>query len=341
MSESAAEVIKTEDPVSLDLLHAVQRSVKHVIGVERQAIRLQRRPSPYRSSFNLEEITVFLDNGDRLDLIFKDLSWNTLLEGGKRLKPDFILAPGREIEVYRNVLTKASFGTARLYGYDIDPEIGRHWLILEKVPGRELYQVGDLEKWVDVGRWLARFHDHFAKSPATLYGNPSLLIYDDCFYQEWMRRAKCFFSATETEYKQLESLSAPYERVTKRLLGMQQTFVHGEFYASNILVGVDDRKRICPVDWEKSGIGPPLIDLAALVTGWDQDQASAIAEGYWSSSLTRAGFSCEDTFIESLKYCQFYLAIQWIGWFGRRAPFVSHARDWFSEAVRIADDLSL
>jgi aminoglycoside phosphotransferase len=340
MSKAAVEIIPNEASDSSDLIGAIERSLKDVFGVGRQAIRIERQPSPYRSSFNLEDITVFLDNGESVNIIFKDLSWNTILEGGKRLKPEFIYNPQREIDVYLKVLTKGSFGTAKLYGYDIDPENGRYWLILEKVPGRELYQVGELEKWIKVARWLARFHGYFVDKTGTLSSDVSLLKYDESFYREWMHRAKNYHSSTDNESRQLERLSKQYERVTKRLLDMRQTFIHGEFYASNILVSAEE--RICPIDWERSGVGPPLIDLAALVTGWGQDEAMAIAKGYYSSLLTsQQGFSSEEAFFEALKCCQFYLAIQWIGWFGRRAPFVSHARNWFSEAVKIADDLSL
>ena len=34
------------------------------------------------------------------------------------------------------------------------------------------------------------------------------------------------------------------------------TFIHGEFYASNVLVNITGGKlRVCPVDWELAGWG--------------------------------------------------------------------------------------
>ena len=57
---------------------------------------------------------------------------------------------------------------------------------------------------------------------------------------------------------------------TERLLALPVGFIHGELYPSNVLVG-ERTGRICAVDWEMAGIGPLLLDLAALTSGaWTQ-----------------------------------------------------------------------
>ncbi len=61
------------------------------------------------------------------------------------------------------------------------------------------------------------------------------------------------------------ALASAHERALARLAGLPAVFVHGEFYASNILVSPG---RVCPVDWEMAGIGPGVLDLAALATAW-------------------------------------------------------------------------
>src|SRR5947208_13628632 len=109
MNEAVTKVLRAEEGNTSDLRAALERSLNDFFGTGVQIIRFERQPSVYRSSFNLEELTIQLDNGKSLSLVFKDLSWNTLLEGGRRLKPKFIYDPRREIDVYRNILPQRSF----------------------------------------------------------------------------------------------------------------------------------------------------------------------------------------------------------------------------------------
>lgn len=358
------EALKSEEENASDLSAALERCLNDFSGTgsggRGRIIKLERQPSAYRSSFNLEELTVFFESGEHLSVMFKDLSWNTLLEGGKRLKPKFIYDPRREIEVYRRLLPQDILETALFYGSEVDEEAGRYWLFLEKVPGAELYQIGEFEVWQSVARWLAKFHALFADQTEALSNDSSLLKYDELFYGEWMRRAQTFhlnderFEAERVK-KQLEWLAGKYTKVIQRLMDMPRTLIHGEFYASNVLVsgaaaappqalaGQEQRRRVCPVDWERSGVGPSLIDLAALTGGsWNENDRWAIAQTYYDAlPESPEWFSNEEAFKNALGYCRLYLAVQWVGWFGRRNSFGAHAQDWLGEAVKLAESLGL
>src|SRR5436309_3081496 len=71
------------------------------------------------------------------------------------VRPNFLHDPRREIQAYR-ILANAGLGTP------ICHEWGEDWLMLEKIEGVELWQVGDLDRWIDVAAWLARLHGRFA-----------------------------------------------------------------------------------------------------------------------------------------------------------------------------------
>ena len=73
---------------------------------------LERRPSPYRTSFALEELGVTLEDGSRLELVFKDAGTRALREEARLAKPELLHDPMREIEVYRGPLADAGLGTA-------------------------------------------------------------------------------------------------------------------------------------------------------------------------------------------------------------------------------------
>ena len=85
-----------------------------------------------------------------------------------------------------------------------------------------------------------------------------------------------------------ESLVGIYDRAIERLIRLPSTLIHGEFYASNILVQeTREGCRIRPVDWEMAAVGPGLIDLAALTSGaWAERERTEMAAAYHDALLS-------------------------------------------------------
>src|SRR5438105_7356960 len=140
---------------------------------------IRRRPYPYETSHKLDELEVILADGTRLEFLLKDLRRSSLGSSARRVKPHIFHDPFREAEAYR-LLVEAGLGKA------ICRASGRDWLLLEKVRGVELWQVGRLQAWVDAARWLARLHAHFAaRRPTSLH----LLNYNAEYFRMWSQRA--------------------------------------------------------------------------------------------------------------------------------------------------------
>jgi thiamine kinase-like enzyme len=120
------------------------------------------------------------------------------------------------------------------------------------------------------------------------------------------------------------------------------TFIHGEFYASNVLVD-DGGTRVCPVDWEMAALGPGLIDLAALTAGrWTEPEREALVLAYMTALAPRRGWPPPRAeFLAALACCRLHLALQWLGWSERWSPPAEHAHDWLHEALALADVLGL
>jgi hypothetical protein len=167
---------------------------------------------------------------------------------------------------------------------------GRSWLALEKVDGVELWQRGDIAAWEAAARWVARLHREFASRPLAAR---HLLCHDERFYRRWIAQ-------------------------------LPRTLIHGELYASNVLVS---GARIAAVDWEMAAIGPGVIDLAALVTGWDSDSRRRIVAAY--GEVAQA----------DLAAARLQLALQWLGWAKQWDAPAEHRRDWLAEARDAALDL--
>jgi len=314
-------------PADSDLLAAVRAALAP------RAVRLiDRRPSEYRTSSALEELDIEVDDGEKLALIFKDLSERALTPAARAAKPGFLRDPLREIEVYRELLAPAQLGTPAFYGAETDRARGRYWLFVERVAGLELYQVEERSTWEHVARWLARTH---ARLEPCAGRAPRLLDQGADYFRLWPERARRF---TAGGTRLLAHIAGRYDSVVARLAELPRTVIHGEFYASNVLVdSAAAPRRVAPVDWEQAAVGPGLIDLAAHASGrWGHSDRLAIAAAY----ADELGLTVDDLG-RDLELCRLHLALQWLGWAEGWSPPAEHAHDWLREAEQIMDVLGL
>jgi hypothetical protein len=325
-----------------ELIIALEAVLGGHFGMPRRITCLHREAYEYGSSFTVEAMDVTLDDGARLPLVFKDLSRQALLESARTVKPHFLYDPLREIETYRRCLAPHCLGTARYYGSVVDPQAARYWLFLEHVAGESLWQIGDFAIWQQAARWLAGLHRQFASE--TQRKETHWLRYDGAYYRTWMRRALSFVRGSEKARRSLERLADSYETVIERLLSLPTTWIHGEFYASNVLVQRSEGSvRICPVDWEMAAVGPGLMDLAALAAGkWSEEQKTALALAYRAALCLEARQLFDPAELRvALDLCTLHCAVQWLGWSAAWSPPPEHSHDWLGEAVRLADKLDL
>jgi hypothetical protein len=300
--------------------------------------RIVRRPSEYRTSFPLEELEVTLTDGEELHLAFKRLDWSLLDNEARLAKPGFLHDPAREPAVYASLLAPAELGAPEYCGALVEPEVERHWIFVEWIEGRELYQVGELELWEEAARWLARLHARFGGRAVEEAADLPLLDYDEAYYRRWLSRASRFAENDRERGRLLSWIGARYDRVVEELLSLPRVLVHGEFYASNVLVvGTTGSCRVAPVDWELAARGPGLVDLAALVSGgWEEGDREAIVSAY------RAAVGHDSFTLRQLDLARLHLAVQWLGWASPEWVPPEHQRhDWLGEALELTERLEL
>ncbi|HSC20850.1 MAG TPA: phosphotransferase [Solirubrobacterales bacterium] len=313
---------------------------------------IQRHPYAYRTSFPLEELQVDLVGEGPARLLFKQLDWEALDPGAQVAKPRFLHDPGREPAVYASLLPQAPPGPARFLGEIAESD--RHWLFLERIEGRELFQVGERELWEEAARWLARFHVAMAPELDRHRAAGRLIDHDAAFYRGWIERAERFAAERgDGSAAKVAWLRDRHEHVVKALLALPRTVLHGEFYASNVLVSdpncinlttqqmiksmqFGEGVRVAPVDWELAAVGPGVTDLGALVSGWPADDREAIAAAY-AAETGVPSFTSRDLDIARLQ-----IAIQWLGWAPPSwVPPEGQRYDWLGEAVALAEELEL
>lgn len=314
-------------PVSDDLLRA---GLAEALGEDVEV--LARAVLADESSFPIERVQLAMGR-DRLSLVFKDFSPGSLPGSTAQAKPAFISDPRREIDAYRHVLGPAGIDAPRCHGSITDPDGGRFWLFLEDIDGELLWRIGDLGVWEGAARWLAGLHGLGLPEAGDM-----LMRYEAEWFRTWLPRA------VKTPHgAPLARLVAGWERVVERLSEWPVSLVHGEFYPSNVLVQQGHGgARVRPVDWELAGVGPGLLDLAALTAGeWNDDQRHRLVTAYyeaWPKRLERPEWGL---FADALDHCRLHLAVQWIGWAPGWSPPPDHAHDWLGEALSLADQLGI
>src|SRR5947208_3163467 len=94
-----------------DLIDALKDGLEPSIVRDRGICQLVRRASHYQSSYPLEELRIIFDDGDQLNLLFKNVSPRALSPMARQAKPQFLDDPYREISVYRTILGSVELGT--------------------------------------------------------------------------------------------------------------------------------------------------------------------------------------------------------------------------------------
>ncbi len=308
---------------------------------------VERRPIPYRSTFPLDELVVRMPDGSEERLVFKDLSRDGQADPAWNFKAPFLHDPAREIETYRDVLAPHELSAPRFRAAVIDPQRGRHWLFIERIEGDPLWQRGEDAVWRQAATWLAAMHAHFA---GRRDGLPrSLLVHDGAFHRRWLARAREFVRwpvRVDGHIRDFAWLAQRTLKVIEWLDEQPTTFLHGEFYPSNVLIepaGLIDPAgegfRIRPVDWEMAGIGPGLLDLAALTSGvWSEMDREMMMQAY-RSELPEDLRPPDEELRQGLRRCRLLLAVQWLGWSSEWTPPAEQAHDWLATALELAAEV--
>jgi thiamine kinase-like enzyme len=317
-------------PTDFELRQGFRTALGDAAGADPRAI--ERRLSSYRTSFPIEELRIEVDGRGPLRLGFKRLDWEELEPEAQLAKPRFLHDPEREPDVYSSLLPAAPPGPPEFFGAVCEED--RHWLFFEWVEGRELFQVGERELWEEAARWLARFHAGMAPALDRHRALARLVDHDAAFYRGWIERAERFAAERgDGSAATVAWLRERHETVVEALCAMPRTVLHGEFYASNVLVS---DTRVAAVDWELAAIGPGLSDLAALVSGWSRGGREAISVAYGSEP----GLPPFDP--RDLGLARLQVAIQWLGWAPPQwEPPEGQRHDWLAEALELAEELDL
>lgn len=302
-----------------------------------EVVNVTTRPLRSATTHAITEIDVVLADGSHRSMLHKNLGIDHRLAQAKGHRPSFLDDPGREVRVYRSVLANEVPGIPQCLASEADDDAGAWWLLLERVPGVELWQIGDLEVWCDVARWAAALHQHPGTADPVM--RTPLVSYDRSFFQQWPKRARQFAVRWRPSRRhRLDEALRGYDDTVDALAGMPRCLVHGELYPSNVLVD-GPTGRISAVDWEMAGIGAPLLDLSSLVAGsWTDAERHALITAY-HSALPACGRPPIGHLVEDLMRCELHRCVQWLGWAPDWQAPPEHRHDWLEMAFSLAERL--
>jgi tRNA A-37 threonylcarbamoyl transferase component Bud32 len=208
-----------------------------------------------------------------------------------------------EADVYHALVARLDLAAPRYYGVVGDV------LLIERVRGEPLWQFGELKHWRAAAKRLAEVHER-------TQGLESVA----------MRR----WTDDLTPPAGYESV---WEEAVAVLEALPAGLVHGDCYPSNVLVR--DEGGVVFVDWEEAMIGPGVLDLAALIAGWDERAAASISKAY-----VRAAKSTPSKFGRALAAARLVVAARWLGASETWQPPLEHAHDWRAELSLAAGALA-
>jgi aminoglycoside phosphotransferase len=290
-----------------------------------------RRPFAYATSFRIEELDVTGPGVTRSCFVAKHLGRGALSTQARWAKSPDLVSSAREVTVYRDLLSWAGLGTPAFVGGSYDDRAGV--LVIERVDGSPLTEIGDFSAWMAAATWLARMHTRLGTLVEQV---PKCLIrYEEPLLDTLARRgldlaARNRLGSTDDR----KSLGRKLERALESFRRRPATVVHGDLFPSNVVV---DGRRVAVVDWELAGVGPALRDLATLVSGrWTNARRRALALAYRTEAALVGPVEDLETFEADLDLARLHLALCWLGSSPQWVPPVEHRHDWFGEARHLA-----
>lgn len=224
--------------------------------------------------------------------------------------------PGREVHVYRRLLTGGRFGAPLLYASRSDDRHGEHWLLMEDVGGWRL-DWSDTSCWESAFEWLAVLHaEHHGR--AARRGRIA-----------WLgEHGEEFAVALAGDARaNLERLGRPanvarFDRLASRWLTSTlahlavapRTLVHGDASGHNLMVARREAGRIRPIDWEWAALAPAAWDVEKLLAGWGDDKPRLLSV-YAEAFAHHAGVPLDRPAFElDLGHCTILRMLWYLRW---------------------------
>jgi aminoglycoside phosphotransferase (APT) family kinase protein len=302
---------------------------------------IERHRLEHASSFAVERLDVVIDDGEHLAVFFKDLHPGNQLVDARRVREMSLDRSRTELDVYKHLLSRWSFGTPRLYAYSWNPDQEEFWLFLECIEGKKVSKLANTQIWRAAARWAARLH---VAARAVPHDDLAFLPrIDEQHYRDCARRLAQKLPDLEAQDRELvENALTAYTEAIPRLAALPMGLIHGEYYGKNILAsGGDGHWTITAIDWETAAVGPSFLDITSLSTGdWSKEQKDGMRRAYFEQYCAEDGGHMQwDEFEAAIRDLSLYQTVRWVGWWPGRG--LKQFDRWIKEMGRVVVETRL
>jgi len=267
-----------------------------------RVVALERRALEARSTHPIERLSVRLDSGERLGLVFKRFRRRSTAKGSQR-----------EVLIYRRLLERRGFGAPTVHASVYDDALGDYWLFLEDVGERTLEE-GDRDEWLAAVRWLAEMHGTWWGRTGELRALGCLEDHGPHYYWRIARTARRHLvqAGHREAVRWFDGLMRRFDSVVADLMRQPRTLVHGDVFPHNVLL--QPGPRIRPIDWESAAVGLGAWDLTRLLDGWGKDRP-AFRAAYLSELARHSPLPCDPrSFETTVARCEVLDALWHLAW---------------------------
>lgn len=313
------------------ITQSLSEGLSSFYGLRKNVRELYREPFKGSSSFSTERVQAVLEDGQQVNIFFKDLNPKNLLEEARQIREAGLERSRRELFMYRKILAPLRMGTPRLYGYRWEPRQEIYWIFLEDAGPKRLSRLGDFSLWTRAAAWIARLH-------AIDNGKLSVLRdvlprYDAEHFDMCALRIEEGSSKFDPEQqKTVFAALDRYHDMKKYFYSLPNCLIHGEYFGKNVMIRPGDpQNTIAVIDWETSAFGPRCVDLASITAGrWTPQQRKVMCEAYAREYEKETGkkIQMEDLSFE-LANVALYRAMWWLGYWSRGDD--AHINRWMKE----------
>ena len=327
------------------MIETLEEGLSHLSGDRVRVRSIRAKELGKSGSFAIHRLTVQLESGDVLPVVFKDLNPLRQVQNAKRIRRLELGRSRREIWMYRHVLPGLAMGTPRLYAYRWEPKRGNLWLLVEDCGPHRLVHRLDLALYEQAAAWVGRFH---AATTGTS-SDERLLRYDRAHYERRGRDLEaCLERIAEEDRPLVERALARHGTLVQVVDGLPHGMIHGEFFGKNVLVRRDrTTDAIAVIDWETAATGPQYVDLVSISAGrWTRSQRMAMRRAYFDARRSPVAVGVDwRRFNEEVDIVAILQAVSWLGfWVGsdtNDTKYASHVSRWIRELrTSMGEDVS-
>ena len=183
----------------------------------------------------------------------------------------------------------------------------RSWLVLRWLDqALHVSNFSTDEPLQQAAAWLGSFHrrtHHLAEVQP-----PWITDYAGSSITKLMDRAWPALERLARSHGELREALTPLRLAMAALARCHASLIHGDCYPANVLINGGE---VVVIDWERAGLGPGEVDLAALTDGWPTTTVDACILRYLGKGDVDE--ACANAFGARLLAARAFLVLRWLG----------------------------